>query len=351
MRFLLLKAQSEIINSLIDVVEQGRISHAQLFHGEDSSKTFALGVAFAQYLNCTNRKRFLDDSEILADSCGECSSCVKYQTLNHPDLHLFFPNTTTKSITSRNSSKQLLHEFKEYALEKNLEIDLDSWFKHIDVGNKQGMINVRDANDIIIDLNSKSFEAKYRVMIIWAIDRLNYDAAPKLLKILEEPSDNTIFILITNNRENILPTILSRTQLVKIPRLPEKKSENYNVFISIFADWMRACFKVGTKINEVVDVIDKIIGLGREEEKEFLRFSMEVFQKSFLVNQNVLEENPLEGVEERFKNNFPNFVTENNIEHIYKELDKAILHIERNGNAKLVFLDLSIKLGLLLNKK
>lgn len=351
MRFSSLIEQSEIINKLINIAKEGRVSHAQLFSGQDSSKVFAICIAFAQYLNCTNKIKFSQESSIIEDSCGKCPSCKKIQSLNHPDLHFIFPNTTTKQITSKNSSKQLIKEFKSYVLDKNAEIDFNSWYDYIDVGNKQGMINVRDANDILADLSVKSYEAKYKIMIIWGIDKLNYDAAPKLLKIIEEPYENTLFFLITNNRENILPTILSRTQLIKIPDI---KGDNKAVDLyqlEIFVDWMRTCFKVNSKIEDIVLIVDKIISRGREEQKKLLLKALEIFEKSFLINQKIPITNPLIGIEKRFRDNFPNFVSQNNIDKIYNELNNAILHIERNGNSKLIFLDLSIKIGFLLNNK
>lgn len=351
MRFSSLLEQNKIINSLIAIAKEGRISHAQLFYGSESSKAFALSIAYAQYLNCDNKIQLPDDSSIIEDSCGECLSCKKFQTLSHPDLHFIFPNTNTKKVLSKSTSKQFLGEFKSYVLKNNADIDLNSWYEFIEVGNKQGMINVRDANDIVSDLNVKAYESKYKVTIIWSIDKLNYEAAPKLLKILEEPFDNTLFLLITHNRENILPTIISRTQLVKIPNLKKKDFHNQFYLIEVFVEWMRSCFQINSKIDEVVGVIDKIYSLGREDQKQLLKLSLDIFQKSFLINQNIAQETPLENIEEKFRDNFPNFVSKNNIEKIYKELDKAILHIERNGNPKLIFLDSSINVGFLLKNK
>ena len=351
MQFSQIIEQHDLINSLIRIYDNRRVSHAQLFFGEESSKCFALALAYAQFLNCTNKKRFnpQDNKLIIADSCGECPSCKKFSILSHPDLHFVFPNTTTKKIESKNSSELLLNEFREFVLKKNGLIRLNDWYDFLDVGNKQGTINVRDSNNIIKRLSVKSYEAQYKIMIVWCVDKLHYEAAPKLLKILEEPYDDTIFLLITDDRENILPTILSRTQLVKVPKI-KQEIEQENKYLILFVQWLRCCFFYKTKIGEVVNIVEKdIVKLGREEQKQFLEFALDVFQNSFAIKMG-LNKNYylLENCDEKFKNNFPSFITENNIEKIYKELDKAILHIERNGNAKMIFLDLSIQLGFLL---
>lgn len=354
MQFSQIVEQHELINSLISIADQKRVSHAQLFFGQELSKPFAIAWAYAQYLNCSNKIRFNQNSDslIIADSCGECLSCKKYSKLSHPDLHLIFPNATTKKIDSKNSSELLLNEFRDFVLSKNGCITTEQWFDYLDIGNKQGTINVRDANNIIKSLSVKSYEADYKVMIIWGADKLYYEAAPKLLKILEEPYENTLFFLITDDRENILPTILSRTQLVKIPNIKQNKSIE-SKYLLLFVEWLRRCFLYRTKVNEIVLIIEKeIISLGREEQKQFLNFALEVFQNSFSIKIGLNKENNLlENCEEKFRAHFPSFITENNIEQIYNEIDRAILHIERNGNAKMVFLDLSIRLGFLLMNK
>lgn len=350
MQFSQLIEQHELINSLIRIADNKRVSHAQLLFGEESSKGFAIALAYAQYLNCTNKVRFSADSNslIIADSCGECLSCKKTSKLSHPDLHLIFPNTTTKKIDSKNSSELLLNEFREFVLNNKGVIKLNDWYDFLDVGNKQGLINVRDANNIIKSLSIKSYEAEYKIVIIWCVDKLHYEAAPKLLKTLEEPYENTLFLLITDDRENILPTIISRTQLIKVPKINQKNISD-NKYMLLFIQWIRSCFYYRSNIADIIKIIETdIVKLGREEQKQFLSFSIEVFQNSFLLKTGLKNNNLLEDTDPTFRNNFPNYITENNIEKIYKEIDKSILHIERNGNAKIVFLDLSIQLGFLL---
>lgn len=354
MQFSEITEQDDLINSLIRIYEQGRVSHAQLFFGDEASKCFALALAYAQFLNCTNKIRFTeeDDSSIIADSCGKCSSCRKYSILSHPDLHFVFPNTTTKRVESKNSSDLFLGEFRDFVLKKKGLIKLNDWYEFLDIGNKQGTINVRDANNIIKALSVKSYEAKYKIMIVWSVDKLYYDAAPKLLKILEEPFADTLFFLITDDREKILPTILSRTQLVKVPSISQGL-EKENKYIELLVIWLRNCFLYKTKTSDIVGFIDKeIVKLGREEQKQLLSVALEVFQNSFSIKLGIRGRvDLLKNSDEKFRDNFPKFITENNIDNIYKELNKAILHIERNGNAKMIFLDLSIRLGFLLTIK
>ncbi|MDD2529813.1 MAG: hypothetical protein PHN41_01135 [Bacteroidales bacterium] len=352
MQFSQIIEQHDLINSLIRIADNKRVSHAQLFYGEESSKGFAIALAYAQFLNCSNKLRFTseENSLIIADSCGECPSCKKMSKLVHPDLHLIFPNTTTTKVESKNSSELFLKEFREFVLNNSGVIKLNEWYDFMNVGNKQGLINVRDANNIIKSLSIKSYEAEYKIVIIWCIEKLHDDAAPKLLKTLEEPYDNTLFLLITDDRENIMPTILSRTQLVKVPSI-KNNTQAENKYLLLFIQWIRSCFAYRTNIADILKIVESdLVKLGREEQKNFLSFSTEVFQHSFLI-KNGIDNNLLENTEANFKNNFPNYVTENNIEKIYKEIDKSILHIERNGNAKTIFLDLSIQLGFLLMNK
>ncbi|MDR0971765.1 MAG: hypothetical protein LBM25_05225 [Bacteroidales bacterium] len=353
MQFSQIIEQHKLINSLIDIAASNRVSHGQMFFGEEESKTFALALAFGQYLNCTNRKVFdKDESLIKEDSCGECPSCRKFSVLSHPDLHLVFPNAPTKKVETKNSSDSFIGEFREFVLQNNAIISLNDWYSFLDIGNKQGAINIRDANNIIRNLSITAYEAKYKIVIIWNADKLNYDAAPKLLKTLEEPFDNTIFFLITDNRENILPTILSRTQLIKVPII-EKKKEKESHYLPLFVLWIRHCFLFKTKFDSIVSFIEKeIIPLKREEEKQFLLLATKIFENTFYYNIGINRDSyMLENCDEKFKNNFPQFVNENNLEKIYKEIDKAILHIERNGNEKMIFFDLSVQLGILLTGK
>jgi DNA polymerase-3 subunit delta' len=199
---------------LIALVKENRISHAQLFLSQAGAHSFALAVAYAQYICCSNRQE--------DDSCGACPSCAKFEKLAHPDLHFVFPNFITKQVKKDPDSRQFAQEFRDFVLAKNYHIDIEDWLSELEGENKQATINIRDCSNIIQQNSIQSYEGGHKIFIFWCLDRLYHAAAPKLLKTLEEPEKNTLFILLTENSDKILPTILSRTQLVKIPPLSKK---------------------------------------------------------------------------------------------------------------------------------
>ena len=192
----------DIKKKLIQSVKENRIAHAQLFLGPEGTGKLALAIAYAQYVNCTNKGE--------NDSCGECPSCKKFNNLAHPDLHFIFPSTTNKNVKKDPESDFFLTEWREYLESCECYANISSWHNALDAENKQGIINVRDASTIIRKLNLKTYESEYKVAIIWMAERLNIEAANKLLKLLEEPPENVIFILATTEEHKILPTILSR---------------------------------------------------------------------------------------------------------------------------------------------
>ena len=257
--------------------------------------------------------------------------------------------------------------------------------------NKQGEIRVDDAQEILKLLALKSFEGGYKVMIIWMADKLNIAASNKLLKLLEEPTDRTVFILISENEEDIIQTIRSRCQVLHFNGLPEKviadalisnqnmepkaalkiahqAQGNYNKALQLlqtdnestffekwFVDWVRAAFRAKGNAAAIQDLIqwsEQIAGLGRETQKKFLEFCIEMFRQALLLNYQAPNLVYMEPKVEKFKlENFAPFVNGNNINDIFKELSDAMYHIERNGNAKIILTDLSIKLTRLIHKK
>ncbi|MDR1005766.1 MAG: hypothetical protein LBL74_02730 [Bacteroidales bacterium] len=387
MQFSQITGQTKLINSLIKIVKNQRISHAQLFLGQQGAGTFAVALAYAQFINCTNKQYFnaSSEGELQADSCGKCPSCIKYEALAHPDLHLFFPNTTSSKldVDKNNESYLFLPQFRDFVIANAGYIDLESWYNTLDVGNKQGVINVRDVTRMITDLSLMAYEAEYKVTIVWCFDKLHYEAAPKLLKLLEEPDGKTLFFLITDNSEAILPTILSRTQLVKVPPLSngtiaeylikerglnkeeaEKqaiiadgsliKARNMNTdsgdkFEEFFIDWTRATFAYAKDISQIIEMGEEFAKWGREQHKLFFAMAINAFRKSLYINLGIgSKEDFFEIKDEKFKINFPKFITQQRLEQIYSLLNEANYHIQRNANAKILFCDLSIKIGSLL---
>ena len=382
----------EIINRLIQTVIDNRVSHAQLFLGPEGSGKLALALAYSRFINCTDRQ-YVNSNGIIADSCGVCKSCLKFYKLIHPDVHFVFPNTTTKKITKTNFSGNFLTEWREFLLENNYYVNLNQWFEKLGVENKQGTINVRDCNEINRILSFKTYEAEYKIMIIWMVEKLFHSAAPKILKILEEPPEKTLFILLSENHDQILSTILSRTQLVKIFKIDTdeivstlinkyKIDEKTAVSISNHADgnfqealklinnsdeekfntemlikWMRSCFKgsliENTKnnvdgLNDLVAILSKI---GREKQKNFLNYVLKVSRYCILMHYNQMGLLKLTQEEADFLQKFFLFINPLNIEDVQKEINTSIYHIERNANASILFMDLSLKMHKLLIRK
>lgn len=360
----------DIKDKLIQSVRDNRVAHAQLFLGPEGSGKLALAIAYAQYINCTSKQE--------NDSCGQCPSCRKYNALAHPDLHFIFPTTTNKSVKKDPESEMFQLGWREYLESCKCYADLSSWYNALDVENKQGIINVRDASTIMKKLNLKAYEAEYKVVIIWMAEKLNTQAANKLLKLLEEPPEKTLFILVSENHEELLTTVRSRTMLLKVPKLSIEEVQNAlmkkyscnhdkarnaaamsngnwilasryaveqeddNPYFAFLQKWMRYCFKFST--SELIDFIaNDIKPLGRERQKEFLMYALNFFHNVLLWNNNLSNNVLLSDDERKFINNFAPFINSNNIELICGLFDESINQIERNGNASLIFLDDSFK--------
>jgi DNA polymerase-3 subunit delta' len=361
----------DIKKKLIQSVKENRIAHAQLFLGPEGTGKLALAIAYAQYINCTNKRE--------NDSCGECPSCKKFNALAHPDLHFIFPSTTNKNVKKDPESDLFLTEWREYLTSCDCYASLPNWYNALDIENKQGLINVRDASTIIRKLNLKSYEAEYKVVIIWMAERLNTEASNRLLKLVEEPPEKTLFILVSENQEELLMTIRSRTVLMKIPKLTYNdvsealvKKFNCNaenahnaavlsngnwilatnyvdnqdeekIYFTFFQKWMRYCFKFNAP--ELIDFIaNDIKSLGREKQKEFLAYGLNLFHNALFINNGLINNVLLPEDEKAFLRNFAPFISNNNIDLITELFEESIRQIERNGNAQLIFLDDSFKI-------
>jgi DNA polymerase-3 subunit delta' len=367
--------QNELKQRLIQSVKENRIAHAQLFLGPEGCGNLALAIAYAQYINCPNRT---DE-----DSCGVCPSCNKYQKLIHPDLHFVFPVATTKSITKEPVSDDFIAQWRDMVLQTPY-FNLLQWYVTIEVENKQGIISKNESQQILRKLNLKTFEADYKIMIIWMPERMNTIAANKLLKMIEEPPDKTLFLLVAEHTEFMLSTILSRTQLIKVLKInkgdlidyfknkftyseqqvsdavnladgnyvkalqvlqnDEKNGFNFDSFVSL----MRLCW---TKdVLGLMQWCESIVGLGRENQKSFLLYAIRLIRENFVMNCQVPELALLTTQEQEFSSKFFPFINQNNIYQIVDELNKAHYHIESNANDKIVFLDTVLKLIKLIKK-
>lgn len=374
--------QTHIKNHLTTSANHGRIPHAQLFVGKEGVGTLVMAIAYAQYVICNNT-----DGE---NNAGNSSCNLKFEHFSHPDLHFAFPVTTTTAVKSHPVSNNFMTEWRELLVEQPYG-NLFDWYKKVGVDNKQGQIGVDEAHDIVKKLSLKSYEGGYKFMIIWMAEKMNTACANKLLKLIEEPPDKTVFILIAEEEEQIIGTIRSRCQVLHFPPLSNEVIEdglvkqfgidkrvaanianqsngNYNKacdlvfqdsedlqFENWFVFWVRAAFRAKgnkTAIHDLIGWSDEIAKTGRETQKQFLLFCIELFRQALMLNYNTRPLVYIETKAEGFKlENFAPFVNQDNILDIVEELETAMYHIERNGNSKIILTDLSIKLTRLLHKK
>ncbi|MEE9408434.1 MAG: DNA polymerase III subunit delta' [Polaribacter sp.] len=371
--------QEHIKNYLKVSAENGRIPHAQLFVGKEGSGTLPMAIAYAQYLLCN----FSDN----VDACN-----IKCNKLQHPDLHFAFPVNSNAGGITKPVSDNYLNEWRSFITEQPYS-SLYNWMEYIGVEKKQGNISKNESDIIFKKLNLKSYEGGFKVMIIWCAENLTSQsdaAANKLLKLIEEPPNKTVLILVTENEEQIISTIRSRCQALHFPALSEQDitntlivnhqvsdneaakiahqaEGNYNkaihllqndgndlVFEEWFIAWIRTAFKAkgnAAVIQQLIEWSDTIAKTGRETQKQFLEYCLQFFRQALLLNYKSDQLVFMETKTEFNLSKFAPFVHSGNILEIEKELNTAMYHIERNGNAKIVLLDLSMKLTRFLHKK
>ncbi len=371
MLFKELIGQQATKDRLIRSCKEGRISHAQLFLGPQGCGALPMALAYAQYISCTNKAE--------NDSCGTCSSCVKYNKLVHPDLHFVYPVALSKDVKT---STDVAVEWREAFLD-NPYITLFSWFESLAAENKQAVIGVEESGEILRKLSLTTYESEYKIMIIWQAEKMNPAAANKLLKILEEPPDKTLFLLVCENEDQLLRTIVSRTQLIKINKISDadltevlvsrheqtaeaaekiahladgsyaealllvSENENAGQNLASFQKLMRASLKFDPKA--VISWIDEVNAGGRERQKNFLNYALHIMRESAMMNYGDDSLVKLSGDEQAFVKKFSPFIHGANIERFIEELNKAHFHMERNASAKILFMDLAFKFNELLN--
>ena len=365
--------REELKGHLRHTVQTKRISHAQMFLGKEGSGGLSMALAYARYILCENKT---DE-----DACGTCRNCVRMSKLEHPDVHFSYPvQLVSKKV---DCSDDVLDKWRELILE-NPYFSTDDWYDKQLGNNKQGTIGTKEAESIVKKLSLKSFEGGYKILIMWLPELMNISASNKLLKIIEEPPANTLFILVSENADRIISTILSRTQLVKI--LPAKEDEiaqylsdqyelsfeeakNYahlaernvaeavhlikhssssNFNIENFVHWMRLCYK--RDVPETIDWVDKIAKAGREDQKSFLRFCLQMFRNAIVGHYTGGETVTLTSEQSAFLKKFAPFINHNNIVPMSEAIEEAHYHIERNANPRILFLDVSLKIFLQLKK-
>lgn len=377
MRFSDIIGQEEVKASLQQYVDEQRISHALLFLGPEGNGALALALAYAQMINCTRRQH--RTSEV----CGVCHSCVKYEHLAHPDLHFVYPVAATKEIKGKVKSVDFITLWRKVVLENHGYITLSQWYDAIGIENKQGIINADDCNEIIKTLSFKAYEAEYKVMVIWMAEKLFHSAAPKILKILEEPPDKTLFLLIAAQSDKILPTIMSRSQILRVPAVATGTLKNYLVKskgyelvaahraallaegnvntafyllqnpekdenLELFVKWMRLCWT--GKVADLQQWIPQAVQLGREKQKLFLSAGLQILRQAFMTKYITHLADQLDSEEQEFVIKFGKFLNIANINVFQQLFDDAIMCIERNANPSILFMDLSLKIHRSINK-
>lgn len=360
--------------ALLNEAKEGRISHAQLFLGPEGSAKLPLAIAFSGYLLC--------DEPEANDACGKCPSCQKIGSLVHPDLHFAFPVvlSATEKIACSDDRRS---EWNQFVI-KNPFFDLNTWQQHLDELGKNAVIGVEESRAILQKLSLKSYSGKYKIMIIWLPEKMNNAAANKLLKMLEEPPEQTLFFLLSDSIETILPTIISRTQLLKIgpfetddiARYLEQKfavdktvaysiaglaqgnvveaiqmvsgDENQHIYFDLFVRMMRTAYAANA--FELMNLSDELAALEKEQQKNFIKYGLHLFRESVILNYMKGELVNLRNEERAFLEKFAKFINNQNIAELNHEFNEAFYHLERNASAKILFTDLMIRLTKLIKK-
>jgi DNA polymerase-3 subunit delta' len=361
MQFSQVLGQKDLKNRLIQGFINGRISHAQMWLGNAGYGSLPLALAYCQYLFCESPKA--------SDSCGVCASCQKVQKLQHPDLHFAFPIV----LSEGDISDKFYADWRSKILE-NPYFDLNQWTLTIDEKGRKPVVGNQESQNILKKLRLKSFEGGYKIMLIWMAEEMNETASNKLLKILEEPPDKTLFLLLVENSDKILSTIMSRTQLVKVPQidhtsLSSSLMEEFGLHLTdadsiaymsegswvaarelassgsrnadsreFFVDGFRAAFK--KDVIQMMNWANNVSALSREEQKGFLLYGLHLFRQSMLFSYTDEKLIRLSKEELDFVRNFSRFVTGNNFEDLYKLFSETHYYVDRNANPKILFTDL-----------
>lgn len=378
MQFKDIVGQEQTKQLLRQAVQEGRVPHAQLFCGPAGSGKLPLALAYAQYLQCEHRTP--------EDSCGVCPTCLQYKRLQHPDLHFAFPIVKT-------DSGDVCDDFADRWREQLIEspyFDLDDWMRRLGVETKQSMIYEKESGEILRKLNLKAFGDGYKVMLIWLPEKMNIACANKLLKLLEEPPEKTLFLLVSEQPDMLLSTILSRVQQVRLSRLSEAEimagagvtedlahiangsllaairlrdeDEQNKQFHHDFVNLMRDAYTVG-QIQDAGKKFESLQRLrdwslymadskmGREKQKAFLQYAQRQVRENYIFNFSQPAMSYLTSEEQNFSERFARFIHSDNVEKIMHELDVAEQQISQNGNAKMIFFDLALQMIVLIKRK
>jgi DNA polymerase-3 subunit delta' len=373
MKFSEIPGLTETKKLLTDSVKSNHIAHAQLFVGAEGALNLPLALAYATYLHCQNKGE---------DACGVCPACSKSLKYIHPDTHFVFPLSNVKGDKDEERFKaDILKSWRSFLLEQPFS-DLDDWTTYYGGEDKQALISREESREIVKALSLKPFESSYKVMIIWQPELMHPSAANGILKILEEPAAHTYFILVTNAADRLLPTIISRTQLISVPLLDDHEVENFlidkksaepkhasrvaqlaegnlNLALTLldneeddnaqhFIDWMRACHSK-KRIPELVAKAEEFHALDKLRQRNIMHYGMNMMRETLLSISKADSIHRIQGEELKFIQQFSSVMNVPKIEKSFKLMNDATYHLERNGSAKMIFLDLSLQLAKTMN--
>lgn len=365
--------QESVKERLIRSAQTGVVPHAQLFTENGGAGAFLLAMAYARYLNCSNRTG--------EDSCGRCSSCLKYNELAHPDLHFVFP-IISKKEKKKEVCDDYLAEWRLF-LKENYYFGLDEWLGAMDAGNSQAIIYSKESDEIIRKLSLKIYEAEFRILLVWLPEKLHPSCANKLLKIIEEPPRNTIVLMVSEDPDMILGTIQSRSQRIIVRPIEEQAvldelkreglspedakhiahlsggsllkareaislNEENTFFLEQFKGMMRNSW--ARNVKGMKEMADLMAGIGRERQKNFLSYCQHLIRENFMYRFQSPELNYMNLDEAGFAVRFAPFVNERNVFDLMDELAKAEAHIGQNVNPKMVFFDLGLRITVLIKR-
>lgn len=371
MKFKEIAGHQEIIESLKSLANSGKIPHAFLFSGISGIGKLRTARAFAQYIHCKNH--------INGDSCGVCPSCIQHQKHNNPDLHFIYPIIKKDGTLI---SKDMIEQWREM-LDLYSYMPPQKWNDLLKAGNSQPSIYVNESEEIISKASLSSFQEDYKIFIIWLPEKMRNEAANKLLKIIEEPYEDTIFILVSDNDNKILPTITSRTQRFNFKPLPEEELQKLLInkgieaeiavdaarlaegsvqkaeeiachpdelqeFSNLFKDIMRAAFALWPK--KLKEYSEISASFGREKLIRFLTYCERMIRENYIYNFNIPSLVLMTKDEKEFSSRFAPYIHEGNVETLSAEIGRAMTDIERNGNSKIVMYDLMLLISRLVRK-